>query len=230
MTEIQSRLFEMQDEKYRLFHARLIPNIAPEKIIGIRLPVLRKFAKEIFGTKSAEDFLSALPHEFYDENNLHSFLLERIKNFEECVAAVEKFLPHIDNWATCDTLSPAVFKSHKKTLLTHIKKWISSDAVYTVRFGIGMLLKHFLDEDFDEKYLASVAKIRGAITDEYYVKMMQAWFFATALTKQYDAALPFIEQKKLQPWTHNKAIQKALESRAIPAERKKYLRTLKIGN
>lgn len=225
MTEIQSRLFEMRDEKYRAFNAPLIPNVAPEKMIGIRTPILRKFAKEIFGTKSAEEFLKTLPHEFHEENNLHSFLIERIKNFEECVAAVEIFLPYIDNWATCDSLSPAIFKLHKKQLLPRIKKWISSSGVYTVRFGIGMLLRHFLDEDFDEKYLAAVAKIRS---EEYYIKMMQAWFFATALTKQYDAARIFIEQKKLQPWTHNKAIQKAIESRAIPAERKEYLRTLKV--
>lgn len=225
MTEIQSRLFEMRDEKYRAFNAPLIPNVAPEKMIGIRTPILRKFAKEIFGTKSAEEFLKTLPHEFHEENNLHSFLIERIKNFEECVAAVEIFLPHIDNWATCDSLSPAIFKSHKRQLLPRIKKWISSSGVYTVRFGIGMLLRHFLDEDFDEKYLAAVAKIRS---EEYYIKMMQAWFFATALTKQYDAARIFIEQKKLQPWTHNKAIQKAIESRAIPNERKEYLRTLKV--
>lgn len=215
----------MRDETYRSFQARLVPNIAPEKIIGIRIPALRTFAKEIFGTKSAEEFLETLPHEFYDENNLHSFLIERIKDFEECVAAVERFLPHIDNWATCDTLNPAVFKSHKKQLLPHIKKWISSNAVYTVRFGIGMLLRHFLDEDFDVQYMAAVAKIRS---EEYYVKMMQAWFFATALTKQYDEARTFIEQKKVQPWTHNQAIQKALESRAIPSDRKEYLRTLKV--
>lgn len=225
MTEIQSRLFEMRDEKYRAFNVPLIPNVAPEKMIGIRTPILRKFAKEIFGTKSAEEFLKTLPHEFHEENNLHSFLIERIKNFEECGAAVEKFLPYIDNWATCDTLSPEIFKSHKKQLLPRIKKWISSSEVYTVRFGIGMLLRHFLDEDFDEKYLAAVAKIRS---EKYYIQMMQAWFFATALTKQYDAARIFIEQKKLQPWTHNKAIQKAIESRAIPAERKEYLRTLKV--
>lgn len=226
MTEMQSRLFAMQDEKYREFNAPLIPNVAPEKIIGIRTPILRKFAREIYGTKCAEDFLETLPHEFHEENNLHAFLLERIKDFEECVAAVEKFLPHIDNWATCDSLSPAVFKSHKKPLLPRIKKWIASDEVYAVRFGIGMLMRHFLDEDFDEKHLAAVAKIRS---EEYYVKMMQAWFFATALTKQYDAARVFIEQKKLQPWTHNKAIQKAIESRAIPAERKEFLRKFKVS-
>lgn len=225
MTKIQSQLFAMQDEKYRKFQSRLIPNVAPEKIIGIRIPVLRNFAKEIFGTKSAEEFLETLPHKFYDENNLHTFLIARIKNFESCVVAVKKFLPYIDNWATCDILRPAIFKSHKEQLLPHIKKWISSTDVYAVRFGIGMLMSHFLDEDFDEKYLAAVAKI---CSEEYYIKMMQAWFFATALTKQYDAARKFIEQKKLQPWTHNKAIQKANESRAIPAEHKEYLRGLRI--
>ena len=222
---IRETLFSLRDEKFAAFQARLIPNVAPERIIGVRTPALRKLAKTLRGSGEAEEFLKALPHEFFEENNLHAFLLCEMKDFEACVQAVEDFLPYVDNWATCDQMSPGVFRKNKQALLPPIRRWIASEQCYTRRFGIGMLMSHFLDEDFREEYLSLVSDIRS---EEYYVNMMIAWYFATALAKQYEAALPYLENRRLAPWVHNKAIQKAVESFRVSDEHKNYLRTLKI--
>ncbi|MBR6657080.1 MAG: DNA alkylation repair protein [Oscillospiraceae bacterium] len=215
----------MSEEKYRDFQSKLMPTVPKEKIIGIRTPLLRKFAKEFSETPQAEEFLKNLPHYYYEENNLHAFLLEKMTDFDECAKAVTNFLPFVDNWATCDSMSPKVFGKHKTELLGYIEKWLSAEDTYSVRFGIKMLMEHFLGEDFKPEYPEKVAKIKS---EEYYIRMMQAWYFATALAKQYDAALPFIENKKLEKWTHNKAMQKAIESYRITDEQKAYLRKLKM--
>ena len=222
---IRETLFSLREEKFAAFQARLIPNVAPERVIGVRTPALRKLAKTLRGSGQAEEFLKALPHEFFEENNLHAFLLCEMKDFEACVQAVEDFLPYVDNWATCDQMSPGVFRKNKQALLPHIRRWIASEQCYTRRFGIGMLMSHFLDEDFREEYLSLVSDIRS---EEYYVNMMIAWYFATALAKQYEAALPYLENRRLAPWVHNKAIQKALESFRVSDGHKTYLKTLKI--
>lgn len=223
--EVIKELFSMQDLEYKNFHSKLIPNIQEETIIGVRTPALRKYAKAFAKSNQAEQFLKCLPHRYYEENNLHGFLLEQIKDFEPCMEEVEKFLPYIDNWATCDVLAPKAFKKNLPELFKKIKVWIESDKTYTVRFAIGMLMRYFLDEEFDIRYPRMVAKVRS---DEYYINMMIAWYFATALAKQYEAVLPFIENQQLDTWTHNKAIQKAVESRRITPEQKTYLKTLKI--
>ena len=215
----------MSDEKYRDFQSKLMPTVPKEKIIGVRTPKLRKFAKGFSGTPEAKEFLSKLPHEFYEENNLHAFLLEFIKDYGEAAAKVTEFLPFVDNWATCDSMSPKIFGKHRTELLGQIEIWLSKEDTYSVRFGIKMLMEHFLDEDFSLRYPEAVASVES---EEYYIRMMQAWYFATALAKQYDAVLPFIEEKRLEPWTHNKAIQKAVESYRITDEQKAYLKTLKI--
>ena len=222
---IRETLFSLREEKYAAFQAKLIPNVAPERVIGVRTPALRKLAKTLRGSGQAEEFLKALPHEFFEENNLHAFLLCEMKDFEACVQAVENFLPYVDNWATCDQMSPGVFRKNKQALLPHIRRWIASEQCYTRRFGIGMLMSHFLDEDFREEYLSLVSDIRS---EEYYVNMMIAWYFATALAKQYEAALPYLENRRLDPWVHNKAIQKAVESFRVSDGHKTYLKTLKI--
>ena len=224
LDEIKNELFKMQDEKYRDFNSKLIPTVDKESMIGVRTPELRKYAKQLVKREDVREFLHSVPHKYFDENQLHAFILAEIKDFEVCLEEVKNFLPHIDNWATCDQLSPKVFKKYRKELLTHIKEWINSDKTYTVRFGIGMLMEHFLDEDFDLTYPEMVAEIRS---EEYYINMMTAWYFATALAKQYEKVLPFIENKKLDKWTHNKAIQKAVESYRITDEQKTYLKGLK---
>lgn len=225
VNEIQQELFCMQDTKYRDFQAKLLPTVNPQYMIGVRTPQLRTFAKTLYKQNDFSDFLNILPHKFFDENQLHAFLICEIKDFDFCLEELNKFLPFVDNWATCDQMSPKIFKKHKKPLLEQIKIWILSEKTYTVRFAVGMLMQHFLDEDFDLEYPKIVLKIHS---EEYYVKMMIAWYFATALAKQYNAVLPFLENQNLEKWTHNKAIQKALESYRITAEQKKYLRTLKI--
>ena len=221
---IRETLFSLRDEKFAAFQARLIPTVAPERIIGVRTPALRKLAKTLRGSGEAEEFLKALPHDFFEENNLHAFLLCEMKDFDACVQAVEDFLPYVDNWATCDQMSPRVFRKNKQALLPYIRCWIASERCYTRRFGTGMLMSHFLDEDFREEYLRLVSDKRS---EEYYVNMMIAWYFATALAKQYEAALPYLENRRLDPWVHNKTIQKALESFRVSDEQKKLLRTLK---
>ena len=222
--EIRQRLFELQDVSYRDFQVKLIPTVETESMIGVRTPALRKLAREYGRREEIGVFLQDLPHKYFDENQLHAFIVSGIKDFETCIMNVEKFLPYVDNWATCDQMSPKVFKKHKDLLLEYTDKWIKSDLTYVKRFGIGMLMEHFLDEDFKTSYLTKVSKIRS---DEYYVNMMIAWYFATALAKQYDATLPYIEKQKLDIWTHNKSIQKAVESYRITPEQKAYLKTLK---
>lgn len=223
--EIQAELFQHQDSGYQAFLAKLTPTLEPQSIIGVRTPVLRTFAKKLYREKEYADFLNDLPHKYFDEQQLHAFLISEIKNYDLCMEECNKFLPFVDNWATCDQMSPKIFKKHKQALFQQIKLWLASEKTYTVRFAVGMLMEHFLDEEFDLEYPKLVLKVRS---EEYYVKMMVAWYFATALAKQYEAILPFIEQKSLEAWTHNKAIQKALESYRVSDERKKYLRTLKI--
>lgn len=224
-TMIQKDLFGMQDAGYRQMQVKIIPTVDPDSIIGVRTPELKKYAKELSGTDAAYDFLSDLPHRYFEENQLHSFVISGIKDYDRCMEELCRFLPYIDNWATCDQLGPKVFKKHRPELLTHIKEWIKDDRTYTVRFAIKMLMDHFLDEDYKTEYPKMVAKVRS---DEYYVNMMVSWYFATALAKQYDTAITFIEQKKLDKWTHNKAIQKSVESYRISQETKDYLRSLKI--
>lgn len=223
--DIRTRLFSLQDTKYRDFNAKLIPTVDAQKIIGVRTPDLRKFEKELFKAGNFSDFLATLPHEYFDENQLHAFLISQITDFEKCVLEVERFLPFVDNWATSDQLLPKVFKKNKSALLGKIKIWIQSEHTYTVRFAIGLLMQHFLDENFKPEYAEMVASVK---TEEYYINMMIAWYFATALAKQYDAVLPFIKEKRLGKWTHNKAIQKACESYRITDEQKAELRGMKI--
>ena len=222
--EIRSRLFELQDVKYRDFQKKLIPTVNAETVIGVRLPELRKLAKELSRRGDHTEFLSALPHFYYDENQLHALIINEIKDFSACIKEVERFLPYIDNWAVCDSLLPKCFKKHKTELKELIYKWLDSGKTYSVRFGTGMLMRLFLDGDFKPEYAERVAKIRS---EEYYVNMMTAWYFATALAKQYEAVISFIENKQLDTRTHNKAIQKASESYRVPPERKVYLKTLK---
>ena len=223
--EIRNELYNRQDPGYRNLQIRTIPNVAPEKMIGVRTPELRKLAKELAKREDIGEFLDDLPHDHFDEDQLHAFILSEIKDYERCISGVERFLPYVDNWATCDQMSPKVFKKYKKELLEHIKKWIRSKETYTIRFGVGMLMEHFLDDDFDPKYPEWVSKLRSG---EYYVNMMIAGYFATALAKQYDTVLPYIEEHRLDRWTNNKTIQKAVESYRITPEQKEYLRTLKI--
>ena len=240
---MKEELFKLQDVKYRDFQKKLIPTVDPESVIGVRTPELRKLAKQLARLRTSktaadgkmtaadgktaadvEAFLKDLPHEYFDENQLHAFIISEDKDYERCMADVEEFLPYVDNWATCDQMSPKVFKKNKDGLLLHVRKWLKSDRTYTVRFAIGMLMEHFLDDDFDPEYPKLVAKVKS---DEYYVNMMIAWYFATALAKQHDAVIPYLEEQKLDVWTHNKTIQKARESYRITPEQKKYLKTLK---
>ena len=223
--EVTSELYELQDLKYQKMQTTIIPTVDASSIIGVRTPELRKLAKQFAKKEEAQDFLNYLPHRYFEENQLHAFIISEIKEHEICLEELNRFLPFVDNWATCDQMSPKVFKKHRPELLEQIKAWIQSNKTYTVRFGIGMLMQHFLDEDFDPAYPEMVSKIRS---EEYYVNMMIAWYFATALAKQYDAVLPYIEDKRLDVWTHNKAIQKSVESCRITPEQKEYLKNLKI--
>lgn len=224
MTEIQERLFALQDLGYRAFTAPLVPGVDRDRIIGVRTPAVRRLAKELCREGTAEEFLRQLPHAFFEENGLHAAILCREHDFDRCLDEVERFLPYVDNWATCDGLSPGVFRRHRDRLLERIPIWLSSLHCYTVRFGIGMLMAHFLDEAFEPRFLDWVSAVRS---EEYYVNMMSAWYFATALAKQYEAALPYLEDRKLDRWTHNKTIQKAIESFRVPEAHKSYLRNLK---
>ena len=223
--EIRNELFDMQDEKYRDFQAKLIPTVESETVIGVRTPLLRKYARRLLKRDDIHEFLDDLPHKYFDENQLHAFIISGIKDYGKCMTEVERFLPYVDNWATCDQMSPKVFKKNHQELLIRAEEWIASKETYTIRFGIGMLMEHFLDDDYDPQYPELVSKVRS---EEYYVNMMTAWYFATALAKQYESVLPFIEDRKLDVWTHNKAIQKAIESYRITPEQKEYLKSLKI--
>ena len=222
---IRKKLVEQQDIPYRDFQAKLIPGFSPDNMIGIRTPALRKLAKEIAKMSEKAAFLTELPHLYFEENQLHAFLISETKDMDECLKEVERFLPFVDNWATCDQMTPKVFGKHKDALLPHIQNWIRSDHTYTVRFGIKMLMDHFLEDAFRPEYPKWVADIHS---DAYYINMMIAWYFATALAKQYDAIVPYLQEKRLDPWTHNKTIQKAIESYRIQEEQKQYLRGLKI--
>ena len=222
---VRSRLFEMQDLKYRDFSAKLTPTVDPQRVIGVRTPDLRKYAAELSKTEDAAAFMATLPHFYQEENNLHGFLIERIADYDACIAALDTFLPYVDNWATCDLISPKRLKRNLPRLIGEIRRWMASEQTYTIRFGMEMLMRYYLDEAFDPAYLDLVAGVRS---EEYYVNMMIAWFFATALAKQWDATLPFIVNCRLEPWVHNKAIQKAVESYRIPEDRKIWLRAQKI--
>ena len=224
MTDLQKRLFELRDEKYAAFQSKLTPGIAPELFIGVRVPVLRSFAKAYGKEAESSLFLRELPHTYYDENMLHGLLLSEMKDYEKVTESLDEFLPFVDNWAVCDIMSPKVFRKHKEKLIVKIEEWIRSLHTYTCRFGMEMLMTHFLDGDFKPEYLSLPASVRS---DEYYVNMMTAWFFATALAKQWDAAVPYIENERLPVWTHNKTIQKAAESYRITDPQKEYLRKLK---
>lgn len=221
---IKDALFARRDEEYAAFQAKLTPGISFEAFVGVRVPEVRKLAKELKNTPEAKKFLEELPHFYYDENMLHGLLVSEISDYNECIVQTDRFLPYIDNWAVCDIMSPKIFKKHKPEVLEKIKEWSSSEKVYTCRFGIEMLMSHFLDGDFKEEYLEIPSSVKS---DEYYVNMMIAWFFATALAKQWDSSVPYIESKKLPDWVHKKTIQKACESYRITDEQKKYLRMLR---
>ena len=223
--DIQQELFALQDLSYRDFHAKLMPTVDKARVIGVRTPKLRAFAKEFGKTEGAKEFLKVLPHQYYEENNLHGLLIEQIKDYPTLIRELNRFLPCIDNWATCDLLTVRVVKKHLDTFTEEVERWLASDHTYTIRFGIGMLMRYYLEEHFSLEYPEKVAKIRS---EEYYVNMMRAWYFATALAKQYEAIFPFLEEKRLDAWTHNKTIQKAIESYRITQEQKVYLRTLRI--
>ncbi len=223
--EIVAELFRLRDEDYALMQAKIIPTVSQDRIIGVRTPALRTFAKSLSQDQDIEAFLAYLPHPYFDEDQLHAFVISLEKDFDKCIAKVDTFLPFIDNWATCDQLSPKAFKKEPEKLLPYIQTWIRSDKTYTVRFAIGMLMQHFLDERFETKYADEVASIRS---EEYYVNMMIAWYFATALAKQYERVLPYLEEKRLTDWVHNKTIQKSIESYRITDKQKAYLRTLKV--
>jgi len=222
---ILNDLFDIQDLKYKEFHSKLMPTVSPDRIIGVRTPELREFAKEFFKSDESKLFLNTLPHEYYEENNVHAFLIEQIDDFNAVIYETEKFLPYIDNWATCDMFQPKIFRKHKNELFLLIQKWIKSTDTYTVRYGINQLMNLYLDSDFDTKHLKMVSDIHS---DEYYINMMRAWYFATALAKQYYDTVFYLEQYKLDKWTHNKTIQKAVESHRIDLNTKKYLKTLRL--
>ena len=222
--EIREELFRLQDRAYGAFQRKLIPTVDPDTLIGVRTPDLRRYARQLAKREEITAFLEDLPHRYFHENQLHAFILSESKDYTWCAAEVSRFLPYVDNWATCDQLSPRVFRKHRPELLEKIREWISAEETYTVRFAIGMLMEHFLVEDFDPAYPELVANLRS---EEYYVNMMIAWYFATALAKQYEAIIPYIEKCRLSLWTHNKAIQKSVESNRIPAERKEYLKSLR---
>ena len=225
--EIQKELFLRQDKEYMKFLSKLTPNVSEDTIIGVRIPEIRKLAKKLVKNNEYEDFLKELPHKYYDENLLHGAIISESKNFEKCIKLLDNFLPFVDNWAVCDTISPKIFKKYKKELIEKIKEWSQSDKTYTCRFGVEMLMTHFLDEDFKKEYLEMVADIHS---EEYYViKMVVAWFFATALAKQWDYAVIYLEDNRLDVWVHNKTIQKARESLRISLEKKEYLKKLKRG-
>ena len=226
MKEIVDLLFSKQDLKYRDFQAPLFPGVDKERLIGVRTPDLKKLAKELNGKEIANQFIETLPHRYFDENQLHAFLISLIKDYQTCLKEVERFLPFVNNWGTCDQLSPKVFIKHKDELISPIKKWLKSKHTYTVRFAIGMLMQHYLDESFKEEYMEMVASIKS---EEYYINMMIAWYFATALAKKWDSAIKYIEDKKLSPWVHNKTIQKAVESYRINDKQKVYLKSLKVN-
>ena len=224
---VKARLINLSESGYKKFSQALTPSVSTDRVLGVRVPALRKLAKELANSDKVNDFLSDLPHFYLEENSLHAYVIEQFSDFEKVMQLTQEFLPFIDNWATCDTFCPKVFKKHPEKLLPYIESWLNSNHVYTVRFAINMLMRFFLDQRFDIKYPECIAKINS---NEYYLNMVIAWYFATALAKQYESVLPFIEQMRLSVWVHNKTIQKAVESYRITNERKDYLKTLKIKN
>lgn len=225
MTTIRQQLFALQDPVYQQFQSNLLPTLASETVIGVRIPVLRKFAHEVYQSGQGTAFLQELPHQYYDENNLHGFLIEQCRDFDEAIVLLDAFLPYVDNWATCDLMMPKILGKHRAELLPHIQRWMASDRPYTVRYGIGQLMRWYLDDaTFEPYYLDWVAAVQS---EEYYVNMMRAWYFATALAKQYEATLPILTRHQLDAWTHNKTIQKAVESYRITPEQKAFLRGCK---
>ena len=222
--KIYKELQALKEKEYADFQAKLVPTIEPSTILGIRVPKLRALAKSYIRDQECQVFLDSLPHNYYDENMLHAILISEMKDYDKCINRLEVFLPYVDNWAVCDIMSPKLFKRYREDLMTRIKVWMASEETYTIRFGLGMLMTHFLDEDFRPEYLDMASSIRY---DEYYVNMMIAWFFATALAEQWEVSLPYIEDKRLDDWTHKKAIQKARESLRISKEKKEYLKGLK---
>ena len=221
---VYEKLLTVKDDEYREFQVKLVPNISPDSIIGVRTPDMRKIAKEVSQSDERDSFLKELPHKYYEENLVHFFIISTIKDFDECIAAVETFLPYIDCWPVSDQSSPKVFKKNHNKLLPYIRKWIASDHVYTARFGIRMLMNEYLGDDFKEEYLELVASNKG---EDYYLKMMVAWYFATALAKRYDESVKYIEERKLDEWVHKKAIQKAVESYRVSDEHKQYLKSFR---
>lgn len=221
---VKKKLFELQDLQYKNFHSKLMPTVNPDKIIGVRVPQLRKFAKEFSKTSESDEFIKTLPHQYYEEDNLHAFIIEQIKDFDKTVNELNRFLPFVDNWATCDMMTPKSFKNNTDRLIGQIYLWIESNRIYEVRFAVNMLMKFYLDGNFKEEYLSGVASIKS---DEYYINMVRAWYFATALAKQWDSAIKIIEENCLDVWTHNKTIQKSVESFRITAEQKEYLKKMK---
>lgn len=224
LEDIRDKLFEICDAKYCLFQRKLIPTVKQENIIGVRTPDLRSLSRELSKRSDINIFLDSLPHRYFEENQVHAFIIAGIRDYDECIKRLDAFLPFVDNWATCDQMLPKVFGKHRANLIIDISRWIKSKDVYTVRFAIGMLKNHFLDDEFLPKYACMVAQVAS---NEYYINMMVAWYFATALAKQYDSALPFIVDSRLNEWTHNKTIQKAIESNRLTKEQKEYLRSLK---
>lgn len=224
MNQLQTQLFELQDLKYRDFQSNLMPGIDKNQVIGVRMPALRKFEKQFVKTEEAKGFIRELPHQYYEENNLHMMMISQIKDYEQCLSEIERFLPYVNNWATCDMMVPKCFQKHKEELLPVIKKWIASGQTYTIRYGIGILMGIYLDEDFKPEYLELAANVKS---EEYYVNMMIAWYLATALAKQWDAVIPYLEKRKLSPWVHKKTIQKAVESNRVTDEQKTYLKSLR---
>ena len=223
--DIINKLYAMQDKKYLDFQSKLIPNIDKDSIIGVRSPDLKKIAKDMYKSDTYKLFLDELPHKYFEENQLHSFIISEIKDYNDCVSLINKFLPYVDNWATCDQLNPKCLKKDLDNLIIEIKKWIKSSDTYTIRFGIITLMRYFLDDKFDKSYLELVCNIKSS---EYYVNMMISWFFATALAKQYDSTIYIIENKILDDWTHNKTIQKCIESNRITLDKKEYLKSMKV--
>lgn len=225
MTPIQENLFQLQDLGYRDFHSKLMPTVCKDKIIGVRVPQLRKLAKELNKSELKAEFLNTLPHKYYEEDNLHAFLIEQIKDFDECIFALDKFLLFVDNWATCDMMTPKVLGTNTEKLYEKIEEWAKSEHIYTVRFAIVTLMKFFMNERLDKKHLNLLLSIKS---DEYYINMAIAWYIATALASRWDIVIPYIEKQKFNKWVHNKAVQKAVESYRITKEQKEYLKTLKI--
>ncbi len=220
--DIRRELLSNADDGYKNFSSSLMPTVAKDKVIGIRIPFLRKYAKTLTEVET-KGFISDLPHKYYEENNLHAFLIEKIGDFDQTIKALDEFLPYVDNWATCDSMNPKILGKNRGQLLPIIDRYISSEHTYTVRYGIGLLMRYFLGEGFKDEYAKRVAAINN---EDYYVKMMQAWYFATALASNFEEILPFLTQKSLSPWVHNKTISKAIESYRMDKDKKEFLKKL----